>query len=63
MKGVRHTAGPEGAYMLKKVILIAGIAGALGFIAAPANAAVTACYDVYINANGTVVEQADCVEA
>ncbi|HVE62437.1 MAG TPA: hypothetical protein VNB94_01355 [Mycobacteriales bacterium] len=49
--------------MLKKVILIAGIAGALGFIAAPANAAVTACYDVYINANGTVVEQADCVEA
>jgi len=49
--------------MLKKVLVIAGIAGALGFIAAPASAAVTACYDVSVTINGEATAAADCVEA
>lgn len=47
--------------MLKKVVLVAGIAAALGFAVSPATANPTACVDIYVDANGTVVEQSACV--
>ena len=47
--------------MLKKVIVIAGIAGALGLAAGSAAADPSACVDVYLDVNGTVVEQSACV--
>lgn len=49
--------------MLKKVLVAAGIAGALGFIVAPASAATSVCYDVYADINGTVIDEEDCIEA
>lgn len=47
--------------MLKKLVLVAGVAAALGFAIAPASAEPTACVDVYVDVNGTVVEQNACV--
>ncbi|HVE98682.1 MAG TPA: hypothetical protein VNA12_05825 [Mycobacteriales bacterium] len=47
--------------MLKKVVLIAGVAAALGFAIAPASADPSACASVYVDVDGTVVEQTVCV--
>ena len=46
--------------MLKKIIAATAVAGALGLVAAPAMAE-TACVDVYLDLNGTVVAQTQCV--
>ncbi len=61
IQGVRYAEGLKGPHMLKKVILIAGIAGALGLAIGPASADPSACVDVYLQVNDTVVAQSQCV--
>ena len=47
--------------MLKKLVVAAGVAAALGLAAGHAAADPSACADVYVDVNGTVVEQTVCV--
>lgn len=47
--------------MLKKVIALAAVAGALGLAAGPAVAEPSVCVDVYVQVDETVVAQAACV--
>ena len=47
--------------MLKKVLAVGALAGALGLAAVPAHADASACYDVYVQVNDTVVAQAGCL--
>ncbi|HEU0129829.1 MAG TPA: hypothetical protein VFQ85_02420 [Mycobacteriales bacterium] len=45
--------------MLKKIIAATAVAGALGFVAAPAMAA-GACVEIHLNINGTPVDVVQC---
>jgi hypothetical protein len=47
--------------VLKKIVIIAGIAGALGLAVGPASADPSACVDVYLQVNDQVVAQTACV--
>ncbi len=47
--------------MLKKLVVIAGIAGALGLAVGPASADPSVCVDVHLQVQDQVVDQSACL--
>ncbi len=46
---------------MRKLIAVAGIAAAVGFIVVPAQAEPVACVEIHLDVNGTPVDQSVCL--